>query len=99
MRSRVKQRTLRLIFLGAGVLIVWGSLAYRMIKYANPMDRTLAVCVGVGVTVLAVLILRGPVLPKSSRWDVDGTGSSPGSDDQRSHGGNEGHGGADGNGH
>ena len=88
---------LRRVFIGVGVLTAWGSLAYRIFKYADPMDRMLAVFAGVGVTILAVLISRGPVLPKSGGWDVDGTESYPASDDSHSHGGDDGgHGGSDG---
>lgn len=94
-RSPIRRRSLRQEFLAAGVLVVWASLGYRFIRYPDPMDRVLAVCVGVGVTVLAVLILRGPVLP--NRWDADGTGSSPDSADTHSHHGDDGgHGGSDG---
>jgi hypothetical protein len=61
----------RYTFLFGGLLIVWGSLAYRFITDTDPTERIIAVIFGIGVTVLAVLISRGPVLPKSDKWDGD----------------------------
>jgi hypothetical protein len=79
----------RHVFLFAGVLIVWGSLGYRFIKYPDPMDRMLAVFVLLGVTLLAVFIRRGPLLPKSGGWDEGGGNADPGNHD--SHGTHESH--------
>jgi hypothetical protein len=61
----------------AGVLIVWGSLAYRFIVEADPRDRLLAIVFGLGVTALAALILRRPVLPRKRGEGLGGmeTGS------------------------
>ena len=63
------------MFLFGGVLIVWGSLAYRFITDADRPERIIAVVFGVvfgvGVTVLAVAIVRAPVLPKPGKWDGD----------------------------
>ena len=63
------------MFLFGGVLIVWGSLAYRFITDADRPERIIAVVFGVvfgvGVTVLAVAIVRAPVLRKSGKWDGD----------------------------
>jgi hypothetical protein len=52
-----------------GVLIAWGSLAYRFITDADRPERIIGVVFGVGVAVLAVAIARGPVLRKSGNWD------------------------------
>ena len=52
-------------------MIVWGSLAYRFITDADRPERIIAVVFGVGVTVLAVAIVRAPVLPKPGKWDGD----------------------------
>jgi hypothetical protein len=65
------QRVRRYVFLFGGVLIVWGSLAYRFITDADRPERIIAVVFGVGVTVLAVAIVRAPVLRKSGKWDGD----------------------------
>jgi hypothetical protein len=66
-KDLIKRRIILLI----GVLIVWGSLAYRFITDTDRTERVIAVVFGIGVTVLAVLISRGPVLPKGGKWDAD----------------------------
>lgn len=66
-----QQNFKRYAFLFGGLLIVWGSLAYRFITNTDRTERFMAVVFGIGVTVLAVLIARRPVLLKSSKWDGD----------------------------
>jgi hypothetical protein len=61
----------RNVFLFGGLLIVWGSLVYRFVTDHDRTERIIAIVFGIGVTVLAVLIARGPVLPKSG-GDVGG---------------------------
>jgi hypothetical protein len=64
----------RSVVLLGGVLIVWGSLAYRFITDTDRTERAIAIVFGIGVTLLAVAIARGPVLPKSRGWDDGGEG-------------------------
>jgi hypothetical protein len=61
----------RYALLFGGLLIVWGSLMYRFITDTDRTERIIAVIFGIGVTVLAVVIARGPLLPKSDKWDGD----------------------------
>jgi hypothetical protein len=77
----------RYVVLLAGVLIAWGSLAYRFITDTERTERIIAVVFGIGVTVLAVLISRRPVLPKSRGWEVGGSDG-----DSNNHGDDGGHG-------
>jgi len=44
---------------------------YRFITDTDRTERIIAVIFGIGVTVLAVVIARGPLLPKSDKWDGD----------------------------
>ena len=103
---KMKKRTLLLI---AGVLVVWGSLGFHFIVNSDPMDRMLAIVMGIGITALAVLISRGPLLPKERGGGFGGAESDLGNIDSHDshdhtvdgggHGGSEGDEGGDGGGH
>ena len=74
MPNRRRSLAARTVFVVGGLVIVWGSLVYRFITDTNRTERIVAVVFGIGVTVLAVAIARGPVLPKSRGWDDGGEG-------------------------
>ena len=91
---------MRYLFVAAGVLLVWGSLGFHFVADSDPMDRMVTIIVGIAVTVLAVLVCRGPLLGKSRGPDVggaDGDLNHYDSHDSHSHGGDngDGHGGSD----
>ena len=69
MPNRRRSLAARTVFVVGGLVIVWGSLVYRFITDTDRTERIVAVVFGIGVTVLAVAIARGPVLPKSRGWD------------------------------
>jgi hypothetical protein len=92
------EAAVRYLSVSAPVLLVWAMLAFHLMSDSYPIDRALAVAVGIVVAALAVVVSGGPRLPESRGSDVGGADSSLcdfGSGVSHHHGGGDdgGHGG------
>lgn len=84
--------------MSAVVLVESVLLAFAFISQQERVDRFAIVMVGTVILILAILIYRGPSLPRSQDPSLGGADVGFGDSDSQHHGGDDGggHGGSDG---